>query len=161
MLVVELNGPTMFARIGVMQALNRGQVREFNRHGRVRTGAGESSRAINDRTGFSWLLSRVCFSPSPVSANALKVACCHDAQPALIFRPSSRQRVALHRRRNGRWSHFTDRHGASARRGRSEGYCLMTEKVQTTWYDVVRACGVTEKDAETIKGAFVYEGFSF
>ena len=37
----------------------------------------------------------------------------------------------------------------------------MTEKVQTTWYDVVRACGVTEKDAETIKGAFVYEGFSF
>src|SRR6476646_848178 len=25
----ELGGPTMFARIGVMQALNRGQVREF------------------------------------------------------------------------------------------------------------------------------------
>ena len=30
MLVVELGGPTMFARIGVMQALNRGRVREFN-----------------------------------------------------------------------------------------------------------------------------------
>ena len=30
MLVVKQNGPTMFARIGVMQALNRGQVREFN-----------------------------------------------------------------------------------------------------------------------------------
>ena len=30
MLVVELGGPTMFARIGVMQALNRGHVREFN-----------------------------------------------------------------------------------------------------------------------------------
>jgi hypothetical protein len=29
-LVVESNGPTMFARIGVMQALNRGHVREFN-----------------------------------------------------------------------------------------------------------------------------------
>jgi hypothetical protein len=29
MLVVELGGPTMFARIGVMQALNRGRVREF------------------------------------------------------------------------------------------------------------------------------------
>jgi hypothetical protein len=29
MLVVELGGPTMFARIGVMQALNRGHVREF------------------------------------------------------------------------------------------------------------------------------------
>jgi hypothetical protein len=30
MLVVELGGPTMFARIGVMKALNRGHVREFN-----------------------------------------------------------------------------------------------------------------------------------
>src|SRR5437879_6681119 len=28
-LVVELGGPTMFARIGVMRALNRGYVREF------------------------------------------------------------------------------------------------------------------------------------
>ncbi|KRQ94375.1 hypothetical protein CQ10_34130 [Bradyrhizobium valentinum] len=30
MLVVELRGPTMVARIGVMRALNRGQVREFD-----------------------------------------------------------------------------------------------------------------------------------
>jgi hypothetical protein len=30
MLVVKLGGPTMFARIGVMQALNRHHVREFN-----------------------------------------------------------------------------------------------------------------------------------
>jgi hypothetical protein len=30
MLVVEHGGPTMFARIGVMRALNRGHVREFN-----------------------------------------------------------------------------------------------------------------------------------
>ncbi|MGY3605131.1 MULTISPECIES: hypothetical protein [unclassified Bradyrhizobium] len=30
MLVVELTGPTMFARIGVMRALNRDHVREFN-----------------------------------------------------------------------------------------------------------------------------------
>jgi hypothetical protein len=29
MLVVEQNGPSMFARIGVMRALNRGHVREF------------------------------------------------------------------------------------------------------------------------------------
>jgi serine/threonine-protein kinase HipA len=36
----------------------------------------------------------------------------------------------------------------------------MTETVRATWYDVVRAQGVTEKDAETIRGAFVYEGFS-
>ena len=30
MLVVRQNGPTMFARIGVMLTLNRGHVREFN-----------------------------------------------------------------------------------------------------------------------------------
>jgi hypothetical protein len=30
MLVVERNGPTMFARIRVMRALNRGHVRELN-----------------------------------------------------------------------------------------------------------------------------------
>jgi hypothetical protein len=30
MLVVELGGPTMFARIGVMRALNRHYVREHN-----------------------------------------------------------------------------------------------------------------------------------
>jgi hypothetical protein len=29
-LVVRLGGPTMFARIGVMRALNRGHVRDFN-----------------------------------------------------------------------------------------------------------------------------------
>jgi serine/threonine-protein kinase HipA len=37
----------------------------------------------------------------------------------------------------------------------------MTAKVRATWYDVVRAQGVTEKDAETIRRAFVYEGFTF
>jgi serine/threonine-protein kinase HipA len=35
----------------------------------------------------------------------------------------------------------------------------MTDKVRATWYDVVRSQGVTEKDAETIKDAFVYDGF--
>jgi hypothetical protein len=29
-LVATLGGPTLFARIGVMRALNRGYVREFN-----------------------------------------------------------------------------------------------------------------------------------
>ena len=29
-LVAELGGPTMFARIGIMRALSRGHVREFN-----------------------------------------------------------------------------------------------------------------------------------
>lgn len=35
----------------------------------------------------------------------------------------------------------------------------MTEQVKATWYNVSRAQGVNEKDAEVIKGAFVYEGF--
>jgi len=40
LLVVELNGPTMMARIGVMRALNRGYVRESNLRGLL------SSRSI-------------------------------------------------------------------------------------------------------------------
>jgi len=36
----------------------------------------------------------------------------------------------------------------------------MIERVRATWYDVVRAQGVSEKDAGTIRGAFLYEGFS-
>ena len=35
LLVVELGGPTMFARIGVMRAANRGHVREFNEPGKA------------------------------------------------------------------------------------------------------------------------------
>ena len=35
----------------------------------------------------------------------------------------------------------------------------MTEQVRATWYDTVRASGVAEKDAATIRGAFVYPGF--
>jgi serine/threonine-protein kinase HipA len=36
----------------------------------------------------------------------------------------------------------------------------MKGQVDATWYDTVRACGVSEKDAETIRGAFVYPEFS-
>jgi serine/threonine-protein kinase HipA len=36
----------------------------------------------------------------------------------------------------------------------------MKAQVGARWYDTVRACGVSESDAEIIRGAFVYEGFS-
>ena len=36
----------------------------------------------------------------------------------------------------------------------------MKEQVAATWYDTVRASGVSESDAEIIRGAFVYAGFS-
>jgi serine/threonine-protein kinase HipA len=36
----------------------------------------------------------------------------------------------------------------------------MKEQVASSWYGTVRACGVSESDAEIIRGAFVYEGFS-
>lgn len=35
----------------------------------------------------------------------------------------------------------------------------MRQLVSATWYDAVRAEGVSEKDAEAIRAAFVYEGF--
>lgn len=36
----------------------------------------------------------------------------------------------------------------------------MKEQIAATWYDTARANGVSEGDAEIIRGAFVYEGFS-
>jgi serine/threonine-protein kinase HipA len=36
----------------------------------------------------------------------------------------------------------------------------MKDQVAATWYETVRACSVSETDAETIRRAFVYEGFS-
>jgi serine/threonine-protein kinase HipA len=35
----------------------------------------------------------------------------------------------------------------------------MKAQVDATWYDMLRACGVSERDAETIRGAFVHPGF--
>lgn len=35
----------------------------------------------------------------------------------------------------------------------------MKEQVRSTWYSTLRACGVSERDAEAVKSAFVYEGF--
>jgi serine/threonine-protein kinase HipA len=36
----------------------------------------------------------------------------------------------------------------------------MTERVGK-WYEIVRACGVSERDAETIRGAFLYPGLFY
>jgi serine/threonine-protein kinase HipA len=36
----------------------------------------------------------------------------------------------------------------------------MRQQVEATWYNTVRATGVSENDAEAIRGAFVYPGFS-
>jgi serine/threonine-protein kinase HipA len=36
----------------------------------------------------------------------------------------------------------------------------MKAQVEATWYETLRASGVSEKDVETIHGAFVYPGFS-
>jgi serine/threonine-protein kinase HipA len=36
----------------------------------------------------------------------------------------------------------------------------MRDRVDKTWYDIATACGVSTRDAETIRGAFVYPGFS-
>jgi hypothetical protein len=36
----------------------------------------------------------------------------------------------------------------------------MKAQVEATWYGATRASGVSETDAEIIRGAFVYPGFS-
>ncbi|WP_245283635.1 hypothetical protein [Bradyrhizobium sp. URHD0069] len=52
MLVADLGGPTMFARNGMMRALNRYHVREFDPSRKEHHwGGGESSRETNDGLG--------------------------------------------------------------------------------------------------------------
>ena len=36
----------------------------------------------------------------------------------------------------------------------------MKQQIETTWYETLRASGVPDKDTETIRGAFVYPGFT-
>jgi hypothetical protein len=36
----------------------------------------------------------------------------------------------------------------------------MKAQVEATWYDNMRASGVSASDAEALRGAFVYPGFS-
>ncbi len=36
----------------------------------------------------------------------------------------------------------------------------MRAQIEATWHETLRASGVSEKDAETIRSAFVYPGFS-
>ena len=48
--------------------------------------------------------------------------------------------------------------------GRSEAEAIVAQmetQVGSTWYSVAQKSGVTAKDCEAIKGAFVYPGFSF
>jgi hypothetical protein len=68
MLVVEQNGPTMFAWIGVMQALNRGQVREFNPSQEQHHWGRRSSRGT-----YEVLLAHGYSGPNPVSGVLLMV----------------------------------------------------------------------------------------
>ena len=37
---------------------------------------------------------------------------------------------------------------------------LNQTQISACWYDTVRACGVTENDAEAIRLAFFYDGFN-
>ena len=57
-LVAEGGGPTMFARIGIMRALNRHHVPSLTRRERSPIGAGASSRGISreaaDRRGLTF-----------------------------------------------------------------------------------------------------------
>jgi hypothetical protein len=59
-LVAESNGPTMFARIGVMRALNRHHVREFDLDRKPHHRGNGSSRGTNDHLDYllssSWVI---------------------------------------------------------------------------------------------------------
>ena len=64
----------------------------------------------------------------------------------------------------GRYAHADNLRSQSARFlvGTDEAKAIidaMEQTVKERWYEIARREGVSEKDCETIRGAFAYEGF--
>ncbi len=89
--------------------------------------------------------------------------------PAYDLTPSmpvslDRRDLALNCGDWGRYAHAENLLSQSRRfyLGREQAEALITameKQIKATWYETARRAGVSEKDCDTIKGAFVYPGF--
>jgi serine/threonine-protein kinase HipA len=79
--------------------------------------------------------------------------------------PNDIQRIAMECGDQGRFaneSNILSQHAQVLLEAEEERSIVneMKEQIEKTWYSTVRACGVSENDAEAMRGAFVYPGFS-
>jgi serine/threonine-protein kinase HipA len=93
-----------------------------------------------------------------------KLSPAYDLTPAPVIAQEHRD-LAMQCGDMGRYANAKNILSQHARFLLKEGEAIkivgdMKDQVAATWYETVRACGVSENDAETIRGAFVYDGFS-
>lgn len=93
-----------------------------------------------------------------------KLSPAYDLTPSPVVSKDHRD-LAMICGNDGRFANASNLISQCARfllsRDEAEKILLDTQmKVESSWYSVVRACGVSVKDAKTISPAFVYEGFS-
>jgi len=89
----------------------------------------------------------------------------YDLTPTLLI-ATERRDLAMACGQHGRYANRANLLSASDRfrlaRPQAEAIVdEMTETVSKRWYAIARSVGVEERDCETIKSAFVYEGFRF
>ncbi len=94
-----------------------------------------------------------------------KLSPAYDLTPSLII-AKDRRDLALDCGDLGRYANAKNLHSQHARfllkADQAQSVIdTMTAVVETHWYNVCRACGVTEADAAKVAGAFVYDGFKY
>jgi serine/threonine-protein kinase HipA len=94
-----------------------------------------------------------------------KLSPAYDLTPSLII-AKDRRDLALHCGDLGRYANAKNLHSQHARFLLKADQAqklieTMTAVVETQWYNVCRACGVTAADTAKFAGAFVYDGFRY
>jgi serine/threonine-protein kinase HipA len=135
---------------------------------RIVEDAKRDARELFRRVCLNALISNIADHPSNHAVFAKeknwKLSLAYDLTPSVPVSVERRD-LALECGDQGRYANATNILSQHARflldRGEAEKIVNdIKAQVDATWYDTMRAIGVSEKDAETIRGAFVYSGFS-
>jgi serine/threonine-protein kinase HipA len=135
---------------------------------RVVEDAKRDARELFRRVCFNALISNIDDHPRNhaiiAKEKSWKLSPAYDLTPSVPV-SAERRDLALDCGDQGRYANAKNILSQHARfllaRGEAEKIVNdMKAQVEVTWYDTARASGVSEKDAETIRGAFVYPGFS-
>jgi serine/threonine-protein kinase HipA len=128
----------------------------------------KDARELFRRVCFNALVSNIDDHPRNHAAiakeKAWKLSPAYDLTPSPVV-GQERRDLAMDCGDQGRYANAKNILSQHARYllDKAEADKIITEmrtQVAGTWYDTVRASGVSEKDAETIRGAFAYPGFS-
>ncbi len=135
---------------------------------RVTTEPKKDSAELFRRMCFNALISNLDDHPRNHSMIAMdrewKLSPAYDLTPSPVVSQDVRD-LAMECGDQGRFANKSNLLSQCARflLSREEGEKIISDmqrQVESTWYNVARACGVSERDAKTVSAAFVYPGFS-